>query len=188
MRHPHGSGERAVEIREIDAAQFEELGRLTVEAYRQVSGFEPGAGYLAELGDVARRAALAVVLVAIGSDGRLLGGVTYVPGPGPYFEWDATGSQDSAGPSGPQDSAGLRMLAVAPEARRCGVGTALVRACLARARAEGRARIWLHTTPEMTEAHRIYEREGFARAPQADWTGRIRLWAYVLDVRRPPTP
>jgi len=62
------------------------------------------------------------------------------------------------------------------------VGTALVRACLARATAEGRDRVWLHTTPEMTDAHRIYEREGFVRAPEADWTGEIRLWAYVLEV------
>ena len=62
------------------------------------------------------------------------------------------------------------------------MGTALVRACVARARAEGRRRIWLHTTPEMTAAHRIYEREGFHRAPEEDWTGDLRLWAYALDL------
>ncbi|MGI9022901.1 MAG: GNAT family N-acetyltransferase, partial [Acidimicrobiales bacterium] len=130
---------------------------------------------------VARRAALAVVLVAVDDHDRLLGGVTYVRGPGPYFEWD--GGHDNAGPSGPQDSAGIRMLAVAPEARGRGVGTALVRACVDRARAEGRRRVWLHTTPEMTVAHRLYEREGFRRMPDADWTGDLCLWAYALDLR-----
>ncbi len=168
----------AVEIREADPGQFEELGRLTVDAYAGLAGFDPGEGYLAELGDVARRASLAVVLVAVDLDRRLLGGITYVAGPGPYFEWEAAGS---AGPPAP-GSAGVRMLAVAPEARGAGVGTALVRACLTRARAEGRDRVWLHTTPEMTDAHRIYEREGFVRAPEADWTGAIRLWAYVLEL------
>jgi len=168
-----GSGQVpvAVAIREIRPEQIEELGRLTVDAYLGVAGFEPGEDYLAELGDVARRSELAVVLVAVDPEGRLLGGVTYVPGPGPYYEWGSGG-----------DDAGIRMLAVAPEARGAGVGTALVRACLARARAGGRSCIWLHTTPEMTVAHRIYEREGFVRAPEADWTGRIRLWAYVLDL------
>ncbi|MGI8778265.1 MAG: GNAT family N-acetyltransferase [Acidimicrobiales bacterium] len=180
-RHPV-----AVEISEVDAGEFAELGRLTVDAYLGVAGFDPGDGYLAELGDVARRAALAVVLVAVDHTGRILGGVTYVPGSGPYFEWEGRGTagppaRGSAGPPA-RGSAGIRMLAVAPEARGAGVGTALVRACTARARAEGRERIWLHTTPEMTDAHRIYEREGFVRARSADWTGEICLWAYVLDL------
>jgi len=176
----------AVEIREADPDQFEALGRLTVDAYTGLAGFDPGDGYLAELGDVARRAALALVLVAVDHDQRVLGGITYVPGPGPYFEWEPHGragppARGSAGPPA-RGSAGIRMLAVAPEARGAGVGTALVRACLARATAEGRDRVWLHTTPEMTDAHRIYEREGFVRAPEADWRGEIRLWAYVLEL------
>jgi len=167
-----------LEIREVRPAEFDQLGRLTVDAYSGLAGFEPGDGYLAELGDVARRVEQAVVLTAVDPCNGLLGGVTYVPGPGPYFEW---GEPDAA-VAHPANSAGIRMLAVAPEARGAGVGTALVRACLVRARAEGRARVWLHTTPEMTQAHRIYEREGFVRAPAADWTGSIHLWAYVLEI------
>lgn len=169
-RHPSavvtlGDG---ITIREVAAAEIEPLGRLTVAAYQGVPGFEPGDGYMAELGDVARRADLAVVLVAVDARDGLLGGVTYVPGPGPYFEWEGS------------DDAGIRMLAVAPEARGRGVGTALVGVCVARARVEGRRRVWLHTTPEMTVAHRIYERQGFRRAPAADWRGELCLWAYSL--------
>ncbi|MEN3316302.1 MAG: hypothetical protein V7605_2536 [Acidimicrobiaceae bacterium] len=177
MSSHHPGQEPLVEIREVGPQEFDELGRLTVEAYSGLAGFEPGDGYLAELGDVARRAALAVVLVAVDGHGGVLGGVTYVPGPGPYFDWEG---HDAGRPT--SDDAGIRMLAVAPEARGAGVGTALVRACLARARADGRVRVWLHTTPGMTQAHRIYEREGFVRAPAADWRGSIRLWAYVLDL------
>ncbi len=178
MTTDHRRSPSAVEIREADPSDYEELGRLTVNAYAGVAGFEPGDGYLAELGDIAGRAAAALVLVALDADGGLLGGVTYVPGPGPYFEWD---HHEGPGPPA-RSSAGIRMLAVAPEARGAGVGTALVRACLARARTEGRDRIWLHTTPEMTVAHRIYEREGFVRQPDDDWAGAIRLWAYVLEL------
>lgn len=174
----HDPGHQAVvEIREVRPPEFEQLGRLTVEAYSGLAGFEPGDGYLAELGDVARRAALAVVLVAVDGHRGVLGGVTYVPGPGPYFDWEG---HDAGQPA--SGDAGIRMLAVAPEVRGAGVGTALVRACLVRARADGRARVWLHTTSGMTQAHRIYEREGFVRAPAADWTASIRLWAYVLDL------
>ncbi len=187
MTTDHRRSPAAADIREVASGEFEELGRLTVNAYTGVAGFDPGEGYLAELGDTARRAAVAVVLVAVDPGGRVLGGVTYVPGPGPYFEWEdheipGPPARGSAGPPA-RGSAGIRMLAVAPEARGAGVGTALVRACLVRARAEGRHRIWLHTTPEMTDAHRIYEREGFVRAPEADWTGALRLWAYVLELQ-----
>ena len=50
------------------------------------------AGYAAELADVAGRAALVDVLVDVDDDGRLLGGVTYIPGPGPmaWFTAPAT--------------------------------------------------------------------------------------------------
>ncbi len=145
---------------------------MTVAAYATVPGFEADEAYFAELADVARRAELAEVLVAV-DDGVVVGGVTYVPRPGPYAEFDD--------PQG----AGVRMLAVAPAAQGRGVGTALIRACAARARAEGRARLWLHTTAQLVVAQRMYEREGFRRAPESDrHTGDLHLLAYVLDLDR----
>ena len=164
-----------VEIRELASAEeARALGVLTVAAYTGLAGLVPGAPYLDELADVERRAAEAVVLVAVEGDGRLAGGVTYVPGPGPYAEFD-----DPAG-------AGLRMLAVAAGHRGRGTGTLLVRACIDRARAEGRRRLWLHTTADLATAHRIYARLGFRRAPDHDRPlPEIRLLAYVLDLDPP---
>jgi GNAT superfamily N-acetyltransferase len=159
-----------LEIRLVDPSEVAALGELTVAAYAAAPGFGAGDDYFAELADVARRAALAQVLVAL-DDGTPVGGVTYVPGPGPYAEFD-----DPQGAS-------VRMLAVAPEAQGRGVGTALIRACAALARAEGRARLWLHTTPQLAIAQRMYEREGFRRAPEHDWKGDdLHLIAYVLDL------
>jgi GNAT superfamily N-acetyltransferase len=147
---------------------------LTVEAYIGLAGLTPGSPYLDELGDVERRAAAAVVLVAVDAEGQLAGGVTYVPGLGPYAEFDD-----------PAD-AGMRMLAVAVDHRGRGVGTALVQACIDRARAEGRRRLWLHTTADMANAQRIYARLGFRRAPDADLhLSDIDLLAYVLDLSPP---
>ena len=41
--------------------------------------------------------------------------------------------------------------------------------CLDRFREEGAAAIVLSTLPQMTAAHRLYERLGFAAAPERDW-------------------
>jgi GNAT superfamily N-acetyltransferase len=160
----------ALEIRPVDPSEAAALGELTVAAYTAAPGFGADEAYFAELADVARRAALAQVLVAL-DDGTLVGGVTYVPGPGPYAEFDDP------------EGAGVRMLAVAPEHQGRGIGRALIRACAARARAAGKARLWLHTTPQLAIAQRIYEREGFRRAPENDWKGDdLHLIAYVLGL------
>jgi len=114
-----------ISIRPVGAAEFAALADLTVAAYRAVPGGSTSAGYEETLRDVATRAREAEVLVAVGEDGTLLGGITFVPGPGPYAEF-----------SGP-DEAGIRMLAVSPAAQRLGIGRRLVLECIGRAQAAG---------------------------------------------------
>jgi ribosomal protein S18 acetylase RimI-like enzyme len=141
-------------IREARSVEFEEIADLTVAAYRTI---EPDLGrYEARLRDVARRASVATVLVATEGD-RIVGTATYVPGPG-----SSLAESDDPG------DAGLRMLAVAPDAIGRGIGTALVEACLERAGADGFARMALLTSPSMVRARRIYERLDFERAPELD--------------------
>ncbi len=158
-------------VREARPEEFAALGELTVAAYREIG--ETAEGYFDELRDVAARVAVVPVLVAVdATSGELLGGVTYVPGPGPFHEGDFG------------DSASVRMLAVAPEARRRGVGRALMDACIARARADGRGAIALYTRPFMTAAHRLYESFGFRRATELDWEFEAGEWlfAYRLEL------
>ncbi len=160
-----------VTVRAIRPEEQQAVADITVATYADVLGPFLDADYRSELSDVARRAQQAVVLVAVDGDGRVLGSVTYVPGPGPYAEFE-----------GP-DEAGIRMLVVAPEARGRGVGAALVVACIEQARADGRARLSLHTTPTMVVAQRLYQRLGFRRAPERDWSpGDLLLLGYVLDL------
>ena len=146
----------AFEVREARPDEYEPLGDLTVAAYATLpTGIEDD--YADHLRDVQRRAATCPILVAV-EDGRLLGGVTYVPGPGtPWSEVEA------------EDEAGFRMLAVAGDARSRGVGEALVRACVDRARNEGRRGVVLLSRDDMLAAHRLYERVGFRREPDRDW-------------------
>jgi GNAT superfamily N-acetyltransferase len=63
----------------------------------------------------------------------------------------------------------VRLLAVAPAARGQGVGAALMRECIQRARRAGVAALTLHTTEMMQVAIRMYERMGFVRMPQLDF-------------------
>jgi ribosomal protein S18 acetylase RimI-like enzyme len=75
------------------------------------------------------------------------------------------------------------MLAVAPDARRRGLGAELMAATLVRARAYGLTRIVLSTEVSRHAVHRLYEGLGYARLPERDWTVEgFALIAYGLDV------
>ena len=76
------------------------------------------------------------------------------------------------------------MLSVDHAARGQGIGELLVRGCLERARAAGKTRMVLSTDVRMSAAHRLYERLGFTRLPERDWSPMpgVNLLAYALDL------
>ncbi len=80
----------------------------------------------------------------------------------------------------------FRMLAVAPAARGQGIGHALARWCVDRAREQGCTAVVLSSLDQMHAAHRLYERMGFRRLPERDWfpTPEITLVSYVLDLEQ----
>ncbi len=111
-----------------------------------------------ELADVPGRAGQADLLVARDVDGRVVGSVALVLH-GDFGEVTRSAYE-----------AAFRMLAVDATALGRGVGEALVHACLDRARAAGKRRMVLSSGLRMTAAHRLYERLGFTRLPERDWT------------------
>jgi ribosomal protein S18 acetylase RimI-like enzyme len=158
-------------IREARPDEYAAVGELVVDVYRSII---PGLdGYADELRDVANRVASGALVWVAEVDGALAGTVTYVPGPGRYAEFDD--------PNG----AGIRMLAVLPTFQGRGIGEALTRACIDKARLDGRHRVYLDTTQWMETAQRLYRRIGFARAPELDWepATEVKLLAYVYQVR-----
>jgi ribosomal protein S18 acetylase RimI-like enzyme len=140
------------EIRPATPAEFPAIADLCVAAY---AAFLVGDDhYVATLRNAARRAVEAELLVAVDTD--VLGTVTFVPEGGPFGE--------IAGP----DETEFRMLAVSPAAQGRGVGTALLQHVIEAS--AGRERVVCSSRPDMRAAHRIYERFGFTRAPERDWS------------------
>jgi predicted N-acetyltransferase YhbS len=64
----------------------------------------------------------------------------------------------------------VRLLAVAPSARGSGAGRRLMEECIRRARAAGAAALTLHTTDMMRVAMGLYERTGFERVVDLDFS------------------
>lgn len=165
-------------IRPIEPDEYARLGVLTLTAYTTLDGQVSEPEYEEELADVRTRAEAAstFVLVAVDDGGELLGGVTYVADErSPFAEHSVDGA------------ASIRMLAVDGARRRSGVGEALVRECIERARAGGRAEVFLHSTPWMLAAHGLYGKLGFERDPAHDWdvNPEIQLLAFRLPLTGP---
>ncbi|MCV2394050.1 GNAT family N-acetyltransferase [Actinotalea sp. M2MS4P-6] len=164
---------------EVRAARPEDVaaaGEVCVAAYVTDGHVPAGHWYTAELGDAATRAAEADLLVAV-EDGTVVGTLTRAPAGTPWAEVAEPGEHE------------LRMLAVAPVARGRGVGEALVRSALDRARGDGAARVVLTTVEFMGTAQRLYARLGLRRAPDRDW--RVETGAalvYVADLVDRPGP
>ncbi|WP_037304769.1 GNAT family N-acetyltransferase [Amycolatopsis orientalis] len=161
-----------LEIRPARVGELKAVGELTLAAYSADRVLVEGVGYAAELLDAARRAELAELLVAVDGDGTLVGTVT-IARPGTAFaELSREGELE------------FRMLGVLPSATGRGIGEALTRAVIERARELGVDRVVLCSMVTMERAHRLYERLGFTRLPERDWEPHpgVTLVAFGLEL------
>jgi ribosomal protein S18 acetylase RimI-like enzyme len=149
------------------------IGEVTVAAYEEFSG-EDTDDYVHHLRDAATRDREAELWVATADvTDEVLGTVTICP---PGSPWREIARDDREGE--------FRMLAVAPDARGAGIGAALLDLVIEHFRRGGATRVVMSTLPTMRAAHRIYERAGFVRMPERDWspTPDIELIAYGLEL------
>jgi ribosomal protein S18 acetylase RimI-like enzyme len=144
---------------------------VTRQAYVDDGYMPADEPYTEHLADAERRAAEAELWVAA-DEGQVLGCVTFCPPGSPWREISEEGEAE------------FRMLAVSPAARGRGVGEALVRHCLERARELDLHVMVLSTMDKMAAAHRLYERLGFTRLSERDWepVPGVTLLAYRLEV------
>ncbi len=165
-------------VQPVRPEQAEATGKLVVAAFEAVPGGHMSGGYATELADITGRAQVAEVLVAV-EDDEVVGCVTIVA--------------DRRSPLAEQLRDGecqIRMMAVAPHCQGRGVGQRLLDATLLRARALGAEAVFLHSTPSMAAAHRLYQRNGFVRVAERDWRPEpeLLLMAFVLALRHPDLP
>ncbi|MFJ6165497.1 GNAT family N-acetyltransferase [Micromonospora orduensis] len=147
-------------VRRAEPVDFPAVARLTVAAYEADGQLKDEIGYAVVLADVSTRAASGEVLVAVDEvTGAVLGSVTFVLPGTPFAELSGPGEAE------------FRMLAVDPGAQGRGVGGALARACVDRATELGCTAVVICVRAGMAaSAHRLYERLGFVRSPEKDWS------------------
>lgn len=166
---PHYPRPAEIEIRIARPDELARIGELTATTYVAAGYISPGSSYIKSLRDAASRASEAELFVAV-HDGEPTGTVTYCAHGSALAQLTVPGEAE------------FRMLAVVPSARGLGLGEALVRCCIARAREDGCQTLRLSTEPVMHAAHRIYHRLGFLRTPERDWEPKPgdRLLTYAL--------
>jgi len=165
-------------IRQARPEELPVLGSLVAEAYAALPGMpspDEQPGYYAMVRDAAARVRNPAykILAAVRPSGELVGSADFIEDMALY----------GSGGTAPKraDAAGIRLLAVAPTARGQGIGQALTRACIERARALGRTAVVLHTTRAMQTAWRMYEQLGFRRSPDLDFRqGALEVFGFEL--------
>ncbi|MBN9327961.1 MAG: N-acetyltransferase [Cellulomonas sp. 73-145] len=168
-----------VAVRVARGEDEQAAGELTAQAYQADGLLLAADPYEEELRDAHRRAREATLLVAAvpTGDGRdaVVGSLTLAPYGSSYAE--------VAEP----EEVELRMLAVAPEARRRGVAEELLQAALREAVDGGARRVVLSTLDVMTGAQRLYARLGFEPRPDRDWHhGDVHLLVHVWTAPAAP--
>jgi ribosomal protein S18 acetylase RimI-like enzyme len=150
-------------LRDAREDELDEVRALTRVAYAEFAEvMEPAAwvGLAGAVHEALRERRPGVHWIVAELEGRLVGSVMLYP---PAVR--AYGGLTDEPLAAPE----LRLLSVRPEARGTGIGEALVRECVRRAREMGAAELGLHTSRSMEAAIRMYERLGFERAPERDF-------------------
>ena len=160
-----------VTVRPAHDEELALVGELTYAAYAADGHVSSADGYAAHLRDAATRAAEAELYVAE-LEGEVVGTVTFCPQGSAFAEIAQPGEGE------------FRMLAVDPRSRRRGVAEALVSLCTERSRELGYDAVVLSSLTGQTDAHRLYERLGFTRTPDLDWSPveGVDLLAFRLDL------
>ncbi len=159
-----------VDLRPARAGDTAAIAELWTAAYVR-SGLIPSDKPFSS--DRVRRAADQAELIVADESGHVVGAVALAAHGAPL-----------ANLTHHQDERQICLLAVLPDRQGNGIGSALMRWCISRAREEGAKTVLLWTRPSQVKAHRLYENLGFARVPELDSApdGHARL-SYSLRLQ-----
>lgn len=155
-------------VRSAEVSDREAIKGLTIAAYSEYAetlSAENWQQYRANILAAIEGGGASEQLVAV-ADGTIVGSVLL------YLKGAAFAGHESD-----VDWPEVRLLAVAPDARGSGVGTALMSECVRRVRSLGETMLALHTMESMQAARRIYTRLGFVRRPELDFVPRQDILA-----------
>jgi ribosomal protein S18 acetylase RimI-like enzyme len=167
-------------IRDGNSDELAKLGQLLVKVYASLPGFPTPAewpSYYEMLTNIGRftEKPETRVLVALSEHGELAGGVVYLGNMAHY------GGAGTAGLE--QNTSGIRLLGVDPAFRGTGAGKALTLACIRLASERGHSQVILHTTKAMQLAWDMYERLGFTRSEDLDFSAQgITVYGFRLKL------
>jgi ribosomal protein S18 acetylase RimI-like enzyme len=157
---PASQPEPGIAVRDAQASELDDVTELLGEVYGvyrdHFAAEDAWRSYIGEIVDVRSRLDESELIVAA-RRGVLVGTIGF------YGE-----ASRSAIEQWPVGWASIRTLAVRRLARRDGIGEALARECLRRARERDVRSIGVHTAAHLAEATRLYERIGFRRASEFD--------------------
>lgn len=162
-----------ITVRRATPADHGRIADICVTAYDAAGQLEPRSPYTVTLRDAASRDATGILLVAE-QDGDVVGTTTICP----------TGTEFSE--IGREGELEFRFLAVDPAKWCNGIADALVAACEDHARAIGASALAICVRDTNTGAAAMYERRGFTRVPDRDWTPRPGV--DLLALTRPVPP
>jgi GNAT superfamily N-acetyltransferase len=149
-------------IRDARAADRDVIEAVTLTAYQQYAALMPTPYWEAYRENI--RATLADLQSARQIVAELEGAIA-----GSVLLYPAGAAITSPSGAMTQTSPEVRLLAVDPAARGRGIGQALMRECIGRARGWGAKTLTLHTADFMEAAMRLYGRLGFERHPDLDF-------------------
>jgi ribosomal protein S18 acetylase RimI-like enzyme len=160
-------------VRDARPDELAAIGDLRVAAY-EAGGFLSDASHYGEILRTLGHDGIGQILVAVSNDGEGQALGTVMLQLWPHAEHVVRGP----------DEAEFRALAVTPEARGRGVGRALLRAVIDRARDAGVRQLLLSTQATMLAAQHLYTEAGFRRLPERDWNPvpGFTLLAYGLEL------
>lgn len=165
-----------IEVRRVRAEEYVVAGEVTASAWTPAGSLEDKdwLSFRARIADVASRDTVAAVYVAT-EDGCILGSVTL------ETKKRVVGEEDSTTLS--PEEAHVRVLGVAPEVRRRGVGRVLMSHCADVARQNGKARLTLNTSLKNVTAQNFYESIGYVRLSNIQSANGSILCSYELKLR-----
>lgn len=170
--------EQAYTVRNANAGEFEEIGKLMVQVYSQLEGFPKESEQpnyykmLANVGELTSKPGTEI-LAAVSSNGKIGGAVVY------FSDMKSYGSGGIA--TKEQNAGGFRLLAVDPSIRGFGIGKLLIKECIERTKTKKIGQVIIHTTQAMQIAWKMYENIGFKRSEDLDFMqGDLPVFGFRL--------